>query len=187
MEILNEFFETSTIHGLSWIPSTRKWLKFFWIFVVVGGFTGAGYLILQSFNNWAESPVSTTIETLPISKITFPNVTICPPQGLFLDLNYDVAKADKIQLNNDVRKHLIDYAVDVIQTEFYREMMVNLSKLEDPDRYYNWYHENSLLTYPFYNDVNHQLYYYVYTSAKSGNISTHHFGDSFNATKGSFQ
>ena len=36
------------------------------------GFTGAGVLIYQSFKSWADSPIVTTIENLPIEKFTFP-------------------------------------------------------------------------------------------------------------------
>ena len=60
----------------------------------MGGFTGAGYLIAKSFDNWKQSPISTTIETLPISQITFPNVTVCPPKNSVLNLNYDVVESN---------------------------------------------------------------------------------------------
>ena len=87
MEHVKTFLDTSTIHGLSWISGTKSWLRLFWILVVIGGFSGAGYLIYTSFNNWEQSPISTTIETLPISRIIFPNITVCPPKQLFLNLN----------------------------------------------------------------------------------------------------
>ena len=54
-----------------------------------------GYLIHLAFDNWHQSPISTTIETWPISQITFPNVTICPPKNLFLNLNYNILQAKK--------------------------------------------------------------------------------------------
>ena len=94
MEHIKTFFDTSTIHGLSWISSTRKWSRLFWILIVIGGFSGAGYLIYLSFDNWHQSPTSTTIETLSISKITFPNVTVCPPKNSVLNLNYDVVESN---------------------------------------------------------------------------------------------
>ena len=87
VEDIKQFFELSTIHGLQYFSIVRKWSRLFWILVVFGGFTGAGYLINESFNNWKQSPISTTIETVPISQITFPNVTVCPPRNLFLNLN----------------------------------------------------------------------------------------------------
>ena len=73
---IKQFLESSTVHGLSYISTAKKWSRLFWILVVIGGFSGAGYLIHVSFDNWKQSPILTTIETLPISQITFPNVTV---------------------------------------------------------------------------------------------------------------
>ena len=63
------FLESSTIHGLTYIATSRKWMRLFWITVVIAGFTGAGYMIYQSFQDWEENPVKTTEETLPITEI----------------------------------------------------------------------------------------------------------------------
>ena len=148
MENIKTFFDTSTIHGLSWISGTRRWSRFYWIMIVALGFSGAGYLIYTSFHNWEQSPISTTIETLPISQITFPNITVCPPRNSFLNLNYDFKQSENIDIENKTRKELLDYALNVTQYEFYEEMLNNLSKVEDPDRYYNWFHGHTLITYP---------------------------------------
>ena len=101
MEHVKELLDTSTIHGFSWISSTKRFAKFFWILVVIGGFTGAGYLIHTSFDDWAQSPITTTIETLSITRITFPNITICPPKTLSLNLNYDILQSEKKKLDKD--------------------------------------------------------------------------------------
>ena len=90
MEEVTTFLESSTIHGLTYISTTRKYVRLFWLLVVVTGFSGAGYLIRESFVSWSESPIKTTIETLPISDIMFPKVTVCPPKNTFTDLNYDL-------------------------------------------------------------------------------------------------
>ena len=74
MEGVRVFLESSTIHGLSYISTTSRLVKIFWILVVIGGFTGAGVLIYQSFQAWNESPVTTTIETLPITEIIKDNL-----------------------------------------------------------------------------------------------------------------
>ena len=66
---LNHYFEHSTVHGFSYISNTKKLSRLFWIMVVLSGFTCAGVLIYQSFKAWDENPVTTTIETLPISKV----------------------------------------------------------------------------------------------------------------------
>ena len=75
------FLESSTIHGLGYIATTGRYVKLFWVLVVLSGFTGAGVLIYQSFNDWAENPVTTTIETRPITEMKFPKVTVCPPKN----------------------------------------------------------------------------------------------------------
>ena len=48
--------------------------------MVVGGFSTASFLIFESFLFWHESPVKTNIETLPITDLKFPKVTVCPPK-----------------------------------------------------------------------------------------------------------
>ena len=103
MEKLNTFLESSTIHGLSYIAAGRKYVRLFWILVVIGGFSGAGVIIYQSFQSWADSPVTTTIETQPISEITFPKVTVCPPKNTYTDLNYDLMMTENMTVDNDTR------------------------------------------------------------------------------------
>ena len=72
MGILKEFLETSTIHGLYYVGTAKKSIKLFWIFVVTVCFSVASIMIQKSFQNWAESPVATTIETLPIDEFHVP-------------------------------------------------------------------------------------------------------------------
>ena len=69
MDGLNEFLDSSTIHGLSHIAKNRRLLRLLWIIVVLAGFTGAGLLIKEALDNWSEAPVSTTTEILPISQV----------------------------------------------------------------------------------------------------------------------
>ena len=183
MEHVKEFLDNSTIHGLSFISSTRRFSRLFWILIVIGGFSGAGYIIYTSFYNWGQSPITTTIETLPISELTLPNVTVCPPENSLLNLNYDIVQSDEMKLDNDTRKELFDFALDVVQDDFYHEIMRNLSKVNDTNRYYNWYHGYTWLGYPFYDYEDNQLQYIVHTSATSGNITTKYFGEKFHATK----
>ena len=185
MEHLKEFLDTSTIHGFSWISGTKRFARLSWILIVIGGFSGAGYLIYSSFHNWEQSPISTTVETLPISQITFPNVTVCPREKSFLNLNHDIKQSENVKLDNSTRKELFAYALDVIQDEFYIEIMSNLSKVEDPDRYYNWYHGYTEIKYPYFKTAENEnkLIYWLHTSATSGNISTKYFGEKFDTNK----
>ena len=99
MDGIRTYLETSTIHGLTYISTTRKHIRIFWIFVVLAGFSTAGYLIQQSFQSWADSPVKTTVDTLPISEITFPKITVCPPRNTSTDLNYDLMAIENVSLD----------------------------------------------------------------------------------------
>ena len=181
MEHVKDFLDTTTIHGFSWISRAKRFSRYFWILVVFGGFSGAVYLIYTSFLNWEQSPISTTIETKPISAITFPNVTVCPPKNSFLNLNYDLMKAENLKIDENVRKELFNYTVEVIQEEFYEEIMKNLSKVNEENRYYNWYHGLTKLECPYHHEEYNRFNYMVHTYATSGNITTENFGTRFKA------
>ena len=114
MERVSAFLESSTIHGLNYISTSKKYARAFWILVVLAGFTAAGYLIHTSFQSWADSPIKTTIETLPISEIEFPKVTVCPPKNTYTDLNYDLILAENFTLTEEMKDELIEYSKKVI-------------------------------------------------------------------------
>jgi hypothetical protein len=54
----------------------------FQLIITILGFIGAGLMILESFNDWDESPLLTTIQSIdaPITDLLFPTVTVC--QGI---------------------------------------------------------------------------------------------------------
>ena len=174
-----EFLDTSTIHGLSWISSTTKYVRLVWTSVVIGGFSLAIILIQEAFYNWDQSPISTTVESLPISHLTFPNVTVCPPKNSFLNLNFDIEESKNIKLDDKTRDELYEYAMDVIQNEFFDELMSNLSKIEEKNRFHNWYKGYSAIKHPFFDMATNQLTYLVITNAPAGNISTKMFENRF--------
>ena len=102
--LLHHFLETSTIHGLQHISDEkRKVLKGIWIFIVFCGFSTAGLLIMDSVRSWEESPVSTSVETLPISEVSFPEVTVCPPEGSNTALNHDMMTMKRTGLSKEER------------------------------------------------------------------------------------
>ena len=145
--------------------------------VVLTGFTSAGYLIFVSFQSWAVSPIKTTVETLPISEIKFPKVTVCPPKNTFTDLNYDLMLAEKLKLTNKMRNELIDYSEKVINEHTFTD---DLNILQEDDRYYNWYYGYSKINRPYTNDnVDGRLQYDIETSAISGVVSTQYFGEQY--------
>ena len=93
MDVLANFLENSSIHGLAYISRTEAFRRAFWVCVVFTGFSVAAVLISESFRNWNETPVITTLETRPIEDVTFPKVTICPPPNTYTNLNYDLMMA----------------------------------------------------------------------------------------------
>ena len=130
MEVCREFLESSTIHGLVYISTARRHVRLLWLCVVVSGFIGAGVLIQQSFSSWADSPVSTTIETLPITDLDFPNVTVCPPRNTFTSLYPDLVMARNLTLNETERKSLALLAYYSVYDENLREGFKNSSSID---------------------------------------------------------
>ena len=138
MEVCREFLESSTIHGLVYISTSRRHVRLLWLCVVVSGFIGAGVLIYQSFSSWADSPVSTTIETLPITDLVFPNVTVCPPRNSFTSLNPDLVMARDKTLSLEERTELSGAVKEAIFVEDYKSKLEEFNFYRQQD-YINWY------------------------------------------------
>ena len=180
MRILTPFLEVSTIHGLYHVSSSSKFVRTFWILVVLFGFLGASFLIFNSFQSWRESPVKTTIKTMAIQNLKFPNVTVCPPKNTYTNLNYDLLMTENLSLTNETRTILSTYAFELLHNSFYDGILANLSLIEDPDRYYNWYHGFTMVHLPSWLTSQRLLEFPTITTASSGFISTKHYGDKLN-------
>ena len=183
MENLTSCLESSTIHGLAYIATGRKYVRLFWTLVVIAGFTGAGVLIYSSFQSWADSPVKTTIETHPIAEITFPKVTVCPPKDTFTDLNYDLMMTKNMTLDYGTRQELSNYAVELLYDYLYDNIIRNMRKLVENDRYYNWYYGYTGIDLPYFYIWCECLLNEVATAATSGSIITQYFGEEFDEDK----
>ena len=72
-----------------------------WIVIVLSGFSFAGYLIWESFDNWEQNPVATTVSTHPIDQVTFPKIYVCPPKHTYTNLNYDIMNTVNMSLSDD--------------------------------------------------------------------------------------
>ena len=94
MDILKEFLESSTIHGLSYISTSRsKRAKSCWFFCILVSFSIAIFLIGKTTKEIEDDPFSTAITTHPIDELDFPLITICPPEGTNTALNNGLKKA----------------------------------------------------------------------------------------------
>ena len=70
MKVFKEFLESSTIHGLGYISTSKTGLeKLTWASLVLTGFSLAAYLIVSSYIAMQDSPVSTSISTHPTSSL----------------------------------------------------------------------------------------------------------------------
>ena len=176
MEGVRTFLESSSIHGLSYVSTKNKYIQLFWIFVVTFGFCAAGFLINESFQSWADSPVKTTIETLPIADLKFPKVTVCPPKNTFTDLNYDVMMTENMTLTSEGSKEFQNYVQNLVENHVF---MDEFDELEDTDKFYNWYNGYTWFYISPQNKKkgSHSITYFLSTSSTSGTISTKYFGE----------
>ena len=153
----------------------------FWVIVVFSGFLIAGILITNNFETWKNNPVSTTIETLPIAKVKFPLVNVCPPQNTFTTMNYDLVKTAKATFDKDIRDDLATLLILDWQDEDFTEKMEELSSFKEKNKYLNWYLGYSELYLPSESRNNYYQYqyYYMYTAATDGSFSSPWFGEQF--------
>ena len=118
MDILKEFLESTTIHGLYYISTCKSWFaKAGWMVVVALGFASSTFLIHSSFADWAASPVATTITPHSVADLPFPNVTICPPKGLNGALKYDLMRLAKKNISLGKKEKLLDMTARIFQNE----------------------------------------------------------------------
>ena len=184
MENIRIFLEASTIHGMVYISTTTKLIRVFWVLVVIAGFTGAGVLIYQSFQDWDESPITTSIDTLPISKLPFPKVTVCPPKNTFTNLNYDVIviMAENMTIDNDTKDELFSHAIRNFHDKYFDVLMLNyFGGFFESNRYHNWYNGLSKIDIPYFSSTLRDFMYYdVDTYATFGFIQTKYFANNIN-------
>ena len=183
METVKTFLESSTIHGLAHISTTSKCVRILWTFIVFTGFIGASVIIFQSFQVWNESPVKTTIETLPIHEVTFPKVTVCPPKDTYTNLNYDFIMANHMTINNQTRDELVNFIFLNYHDKKYEEIMKNMSVVQfiEKSRYYYWYYGLTKMILPQEeeNFKTGAISDTIETYATSGYLETCHYGENF--------
>ena len=69
MDEFKEFLGTSTIGGLSYISTTKRVSKLFWILVVFLSFATSFVEIWNLFQDWEKNPIKTTSENLPVTQL----------------------------------------------------------------------------------------------------------------------
>ena len=188
MDVFKEFMSTSSIHGFSHIVSTTRYSRLFWIIVVIVGFSVSSVLINQSFISWTESPVSTSIETLPISQIYFPSVIVCPPKNTRTNLNYDLVLSENLTLDNEGKEEFAEFIKLTILEIIYDSVFDDVKSYGEKDKYRNWYDGITLLELPVdktsgYPTLKTTKFMKVSTYAKSGTFVTPYFRENFDSKK----
>ena len=182
MEAVKEFLESSSIHGLVYISTSRHLLKLFWLCVVLMGSIGAGLIIQQSFSSWADSPVSPTIETLPITELDFPNVIVCPPRNTFTTLNPDLVMVRNVTLDEEEKVELKKLAGDSIYRENYKARFLEFKNFRQ-QKYVDWYSGVAKIEFPWksFDGQNKVTFntYYIHTASLAGQYSSPYFGQTF--------
>ena len=100
--------------------------------MVLCGFLGAIYLINDSYSDWQESPIATSISTHPIAELDFPTVTVCPPRGSHTALNYDLIKAGNQSLTQEDRENLKQAAYDIFTKGSHDEYVLAMVEAANP-------------------------------------------------------
>ena len=78
-ERINEFFETTTIHGLFYISLNQtKCTRIIWTVVVLLATGTATYFLYQTVSRFEENYTSTNMETRSIKEFPFPAITFDP-------------------------------------------------------------------------------------------------------------
>ena len=174
MEGVRAFLDSSSIAGLNQIPASRRLAKLFWITIISSGFICSGVLIHQSFQSWRADPVKTRTDTLPISELKLPKLTVCPPKNTFTDLNYDLMRAKNLTAIE--KQNFQDFVISVFEDQ--NTKIDEWRKLIDDKMYFNWYWGYTIIDPPR-RDKRNSLNYDILTNAASGRIKTLSYGDPF--------
>ena len=178
MEELQTYLESSTIHGLSYIGSSKSKLsQIFWICVVFCGFLIAGILIHNSFSSWEESPFISTSTTLPISSASFPIVTVCPPRGTNTVLNPDMDALKNISITS--RSELIESLHLFANLEYHEDFIKHVNFFTSIEHIIAFYEGTAKFTLPNLNPIQSGYVYEFETALKFGQISTPWFGQKY--------
>ena len=146
-----------------------------WLGLVCLSFIAAGHLIGNSYKNWQENPIATSITTHPIDDLDFPNVTICPPKDSNTALFHDLVKAGNGTLSENDKMTLRYAAFDIFMQQTHVDHVKRMSPIAfmgNMDQILQGFHS---LPTP-YNDANGLE---IKMWNLNGTITTPWFGDDF--------
>ena len=124
-----QYASVSTVHGVSYVVEEGRLgiERFLWIVIVAVALAFTVFQVITLYKEWEEEPAITTLntESLPIQKIQFPAVTICP-QG---SVNNIVDKVLFKQLIEYIKVNTLKKEEDMIPKNFSDQQI--LSKIND--------------------------------------------------------
>ena len=172
---IDKFLESTTIHGLAHISTAKtNTARAIWVAIVVACFALAITMITGSYNQWQESPVSTTITTHPIDELRFPAVTVCPPRGLNTVINHALEKVKEINLTEKERQEMLNISRKVFLEIPNKNHAETVSKLFSPENIKSL--ANGRSSMPSVVDYSNAIT--LETNEVQGSFSTPGFGDS---------
>ena len=149
-----------------------------WVAIVVACFAVATYMINDSYKEWQESPVSTTITTHPITELQFPTVTVCPPKGSNTALNHLLEKVKDVNFTNEVRQSLLDLSIEVFLVIPNKKYVKQIRKFVSVENMRSIVNGKTSLP-----EINKQDMIILRTSEPEGNFSTPSLGFAGNSYK----
>lgn len=78
--LFSEFCSHASMHGLRYFGDRRRhWSERFWWAIAIGlAIWFCGISVENVWAKWRDMPIKMTENTVPISTIPFPTITICP-------------------------------------------------------------------------------------------------------------
>ena len=104
------------------------------------------------------------------------------------NLNYDLMKLENVTLDNDTRNDLAKYALNLLNEFQYKEIMRNMSAVQEKNKFYNWYQGITeiemvgISNWAMSSSVLDYTNYDIETYASSGLIRSRNYGQFLNIT-----
>ena len=90
---------------------------------------------------------------------------------------------ESLAIGKQKRQHIIDKAVIKVHDHFFENLWGNMSKLEEENRFYNWYHGFTGVELPYWHNKWNLLKYDIHTIKTNGSIKTAFYGDKYDFDK----
>ena len=129
---LQEYSETATIHGVSYVFSRSLPLvdKVLWALITLTSISLAAYWSITAYVNWQENLVVTTLKdpAKSVASLPFPAVTICT-SGLDMDAVKDRLMKDFVSWKEEEGKTSVDKEEDKAHLEEYMKVKFEVDNI----------------------------------------------------------